>query len=102
MDLKSVEKTLNEIEEKIRKLEYSIFFAESENNQNNTDGNQNGKQTTTSTQHQQQPVMEDPATFNRIIAALKKQNIDFKHLHHEAVLTSEQAAKVRGTNLQSM
>ena len=44
-------------------------------------------------------IEEDPATFERIIAKFKEMNIDFKLTTHEPVLTSQEAADIRGVSL---
>lgn len=43
---------------------------------------------------------EDPSTHRRLISILEKSGIEYKATEHEAVLTSEQAAQVRGGKLE--
>ncbi len=44
---------------------------------------------------------ENPATFNKLTGLLNDKNITYQIVEHEPVKTSEEAAKIRNTNLAS-
>ena len=43
----------------------------------------------------------ETVVFRRVVAALRKANVEFVHTHHKPVFTSTDAASARGTSLHS-